>query len=236
MPDSKYFYRNGTSNVVTYNDYNLSASTPEFTLDKIKLRYRRYVDYLIQQDSFEVPDLEEPLQYNSYSTKPYTPIPVDELYGLPPDPTNTKEGSIVGKDSLPANYSITATVAIAAMLSLERLAQGNSPFSLTVSFVSPHPPTVVASPYFDYYNNSREQLLVPPSINDTMNNSAYVSANQRLTKPQWGDPEKVPGWTATYYALVEEVDDWFGKILGKLDDLGLTNNTLVVFTSDHGEM
>jgi arylsulfatase A-like enzyme len=39
-----------------------------------------------------------------------------------------------------------------------------------------------------------------------------------------------------YYALVKEVDDWIGHILDKLDELGLTDNTLVIFTSDHGEM
>jgi arylsulfatase A-like enzyme len=36
--------------------------------------------------------------------------------------------------------------------------------------------------------------------------------------------------------MVKEVDDWIGKILDKLDELGLTGNTLVIFTSDHGEM
>jgi len=39
-----------------------------------------------------------------------------------------------------------------------------------------------------------------------------------------------------YYALVKEVDDWVGQILDKLDELGLTDNTLAIFTSDHGEM
>jgi arylsulfatase A-like enzyme len=36
--------------------------------------------------------------------------------------------------------------------------------------------------------------------------------------------------------MVKEVDDWLGKILDKLDELGLVENTLVIFTSDHGEM
>ena len=33
-----------------------------------------------------------------------------------------------------------------------------------------------------------------------------------------------------------EIDDWVGKILDKLDEHGLAENTLVIFTSDHGEM
>jgi len=39
-----------------------------------------------------------------------------------------------------------------------------------------------------------------------------------------------------YYGMVREVDDNIGRLLGHLDKLGLTDNTLIVFTSDHGEM
>jgi arylsulfatase A-like enzyme len=42
--------------------------------------------------------------------------------------------------------------------------------------------------------------------------------------------------TSIYYGMVTEVDDWVGKILQHLDELGLADNTLVIFTSDHGEM
>jgi arylsulfatase A-like enzyme len=41
---------------------------------------------------------------------------------------------------------------------------------------------------------------------------------------------------ANYYAFVTEIDDWVGKILNKLDALNLSQNTLVIFVSDHGEM
>jgi arylsulfatase A-like enzyme len=41
---------------------------------------------------------------------------------------------------------------------------------------------------------------------------------------------------ANYYGLIKEIDDWVGKILDKLESLHLANNTLVIFTSDHGEM
>ena len=42
--------------------------------------------------------------------------------------------------------------------------------------------------------------------------------------------------TSDYYGLVAEVDHWVGRILAKLDELGLAERTLVIFTSDHGEM
>ena len=41
---------------------------------------------------------------------------------------------------------------------------------------------------------------------------------------------------SNYYGLVKEIDDWVGAMLNTLDKHGLTDNTLVIFVSDHGEM
>jgi arylsulfatase A-like enzyme len=68
-----------------------------------------------------------------------------------------------------------------------------------------------------------------------MSNSAYLRTKQR-TSESYSDPEKIKFFISEYYAMVKEVDDWIGEILNKLDELGLSENTLVVFTSDHGEM
>ena len=43
-------------------------------------------------------------------------------------------------------------------------------------------------------------------------------------------------YVAIYYGMVKYIDDQLGRILNKLDDLGLTDNTLVIFTTDHGDM
>jgi arylsulfatase A-like enzyme len=39
-----------------------------------------------------------------------------------------------------------------------------------------------------------------------------------------------------FQSMIEEIDDWVGKLLNKLDEVGASSNTLVIFTSDHGEM
>lgn len=43
-------------------------------------------------------------------------------------------------------------------------------------------------------------------------------------------------FAAVYYAMIEEIDTWVGKLLDRLDAAGATNRTLIVVTSDHGEM
>jgi arylsulfatase A-like enzyme len=80
-----------------------------------------------------------------------------------------------------------------------------------------------------------EDMLAPESIDDDMTNSPYWRTKKR-TSERYSDPEKISYFISEYYALVKEVDDWVGAILDKLDELGLSENTLVVFTSDHGEM
>ena len=49
-------------------------------------------------------------------------------------------------------------------------------------------------------------------------------------------PEGLGSYMALYYGLVAEVDYWVGEILKALEETGLEQKTLVIFTADHGEM
>jgi arylsulfatase A-like enzyme len=76
--------------------------------------------------------------------------------------------------------------------------------------------------------------MVPPaSITDPMDNSPY-GAYTRVEG--YADKALIRYMIAHYYAFVSEVDEWTGRIIDKLEELGLSDNTLVIFTSDHGEM
>lgn len=79
-------------------------------------------------------------------------------------------------------------------------------------------------------------MIPPVSISDPMDNTPYIHENGRSKLPQYADPEKIKYMIANYYAFVKEIDVWVGKILDKVDDLGLAEDTLIIFTSDHGEM
>jgi arylsulfatase A-like enzyme len=81
-----------------------------------------------------------------------------------------------------------------------------------------------------------DKMTMPESIHDPMLNSPYGNRGDRRAHPEYADEQKIKYMIANYYALVTEVDDWVGKILNELDELGLTDNTMVIFTSDHGEM
>ena len=163
----------------------------------------------------------------------YVPNPMDSSFGKTGDLEKMGQPDYHGRLLLPAEYSETAFQAGYAIRSLQTLA-GAGPFSLTCSIDKPHAPMLPTAPYSGMYPPSRMQP--PESIKDPMENSPYVNANGRPRLPQYRDPERVKYFMSDYYGLIKEVDDWIGKILDALKASGQENNTLVIFTADHGEM
>jgi arylsulfatase A-like enzyme len=160
----------------------------------------------------------------------YQPIHLDQRYGKV-NPDKGSEGESYGRLETPSQYSIAAFTAEAGLAALNRLKDG--PFTLTISFDPPHPPMIVSEPYYSMY--PPKSIPVPVSINDPRTNSPYASDHK--PNPQgYRDPVNIQEMASIYYGMVTEVDDWVGKILKRLDELGLAQNTLVIFTSDHGEM
>ena len=160
----------------------------------------------------------------------YHPIPLDENYGKS-NPGKSSEGESYGLLDTPAKYGIVAFTAEEGLAALDRLKNG--PFTLTISIDPPHPPMNVAEPYYSLY--PPDQIPVPASINDPRANSPYPP-NKRRDTGAYRNPTNIQQMTSIYYGMVTEVDDWVGKILQRLDELGLADRTLVIFASDHGEM
>jgi hypothetical protein len=111
---------------------------------------------------------------------------------------------------------------------------------LTISYHHPHPPFMAPFEYLSYYWDRRQDLFESPTTGDgTDETTSYISPDgdqAMLEDAGYCDVEKVKEWTAVYYAMVEEIDTLVGIMLDRLDELGIAENTLVVFTSDHGEM
>jgi arylsulfatase A-like enzyme len=174
--------------------------------------------------------------YDTFSKRPYRPTPLDKRYDLLKKgmPTDIKviQPDLHGCLMIPPEYTITAMVAKETIAAINTYR--DKPFSITCSFHFPHAPMLPPEPYFSAYPPA---LMKPsPSISDRMENSPYINANGRKQNPEYSDPEKIKYMMSEYYGLIKEIDDWTGEILTTLDELGLTENTMVIFTSDHGEM
>ena len=161
--------------------------------------------------------------------RPYQPDPLDGAYGK--GQADVSQGTSYGCLDVPPEHTHTAWTAKEGLEGLERLKDG--PFTLTISIGPPHPPMVLPRPYYGMYPAA--EMPVPASIDDPRADSPYRKVGGGKD-PAYRDEDNVRQMISDYYGLVTEVDDWVGRILNRLDELGLADNTLVVFTSDHGEM
>lgn len=194
-----------------------------------------YKDFLDQYSPAQ--ELKEGELIDGMMNRPYKPNPLDYTFENTNTEVNSKkvktsQADLHGQLMIDKEYSLTAFQAKQTIEAIERLK--DSTFSITCSFHFPHAPMLPTEPYASMY--PAKDMLSPISISDNMENSPYKAANGRLNSPRYSDPEKIKYMISNYYGLVTEVDDWVGKILDKLDELGLAENTLVIFTSDHGEM
>jgi arylsulfatase A-like enzyme len=194
--------------------------------------YKDYLDSVFPKEKLKPGEL-----YDNFTNRPYIPNPLDKRYGMSEEDVlklNEKyaQPDLHGELLIPAENSVTAFNAKQTIDALER--NKNKPFSITCSFHFPHAPMLPVKPYSRMY--PVKDMPVPQSIADPMLNSPYLNANGRLKETEFAQPDKIKYMISDYYGLVKEVDDWVGKILDKLAELGLEENTLVIFTSDHGEM
>lgn len=92
-------------------------------------------------------------------------------------------------------------------------------FFCVAGFYAPHTPVNPPQRFVDLYDESEMPL---PRRNEGENFEGTTDAQWRKTK-------------AYYYALISHVDDQIGKIVASLEENGILENTVVIFTSDHGE-
>ena len=108
----------------------------------------------------------------------------------------------------------------------------NNPFFLAVGLVRPHVPFVAPSKYFEPYPH--EQMVLPPKVENDWDDIPARGINYVTSVNGEMSEEQEKKAVAGYYASVAYMDAQVGKILKALKEEGLEDNTIVVFTSDHG--
>ncbi len=130
-----------------------------------------------------------------------------------------------------------------AVQKLDELSKKDKPFLLAVGFFKPHLPFNSPKKYWDLYDESTLPLSPNPFIPDNVNQASLHNSGE-FNGYQLGDEDatlKGPVSDAyarklrhAYFACVSYSDAQIGKLLDKLDKLGLTENTIIVLWGDHG--
>jgi arylsulfatase A-like enzyme len=154
------------------------------------------------------------------------------------------------KWSLPEKFHTNAWIAERSNALLAQYAEAKKPFFLWSSFFDPHPPYLVPEPWDTMYDPA--QITVPQvAANEHAKNPLHFRQTQE-PEPDFSsweedggnemhgchshlrDRDQLAREIAVYYGMISCMDKYIGKILNQLDALGLAENTLIVFTSDHG--
>lgn len=111
-------------------------------------------------------------------------------------------------------------------------ASGDAPFAMVLSWGPPHKPWTpdnVPEAFLRMFE--RDSYDRPPNYQDT--DDPHVD-NWGLFKP--GERAALDEWQRNYHAQVASIDAEFGRLMAALEASGVAEDTIVVFTSDHGEM
>ena len=153
---------------------------------------------------------------------------------------------------IPEKYHYGTWIAEQTMERLTTYKENDENFFVWASFFDPHPDYLVPEPWDKHYDPS--QIDVPQKVAGEHDNNPPHFQLTQTTHPDfsaWEEPEgnEIHGFhshlhdstelakdIAIYYGMISLMDKQIGQILDRLDALGLTDNTLVVFTSDHGHL
>ena len=92
--------------------------------------------------------------------------------------------------------------------------RGEKPWLLFVSWILPHSPYKAPDGYREHFSN----ITIPPNV------------------PPGAATEYAEQCLPDYYGMIESLDDEFGRILEAVEKAGVADDTIVVFSSDHGDM
>lgn len=133
-----------------------------------------------------------------------------------------------------AAHAPTRRITSAAIDAVGDAREGDQPFFLWLSYPDPHPPYVVAEPYASMY---RGQDLGEPvmRIGELDDKPLRQRVSQRLMRAADYSSEELRRLREIYYGMISFVDDEVGRFTDALHETGIAEDTIVVFTSDHGD-
>jgi len=125
------------------------------------------------------------------------------------------------------------TITEEAITFLSNLKRSERPFFLAVGYITPHFPLIAPQEYWEPYINKVPMPYIPPGHIESL------PLNYHHLRRAFGivetDPEMVKKGRELYYGLVQWTDNEIGKLIKGLEKSDVADNTIVIYTTDHGE-
>ena len=137
------------------------------------------------------------------------------------------------EENVPTEFHQTTWATERALEFLDEADQIEKPWMLNINPYDPHPPFIPPKEYADKFDAAdmpgphfRESDLAAQAA------LAPVDFQTEAQTPEQRDAKKIQ---ALYYAMIALIDDQLARIIARLDETGQRDDTVIIFTSDHGE-
>ncbi len=166
----------------------------------------------------------------------YNYLKKHNLHHLYDDLGDVEKFCLTDLPKVPVEHSLEVWTADESIKYLEDECNPGKPFFMQLSFERPHPPLTVPEGCPFVYDPA--SLTLPPNQEELSLNtdSFFFDRNVEL---KWctsvHGEEMLREGLAAYYSLISLIDQQIGRVLDKLDDMGISDNTIVVFCADHGD-
>jgi len=113
--------------------------------------------------------------------------------------------------------------------------QDERPFFMVASFIHPHDPYVARPEFWDRYDHDDIDMPDPVDLAELDAHSKRIRTGIEADTVGCSD-EQIRNARHGYYANTSYVDDWLGRLMQTLEETGQADNTIIMFTADHGDM
>jgi arylsulfatase A-like enzyme len=181
-----------------------------------KYPVNHYLEYL-KDRGYEIPSLEDVVYFPAN--------PNFEIYARQMGPVEASFEHYVTEESIAHIESFA-----------HRAEQDERPFFMWVNFWGPHDPYILPEPFFSMF--SPDDVTLSPSLEENWQDKPWIQ--KRMSTHFWGTSEldediwkQAVAKYAGYCALL----DWeTGRMIEKLEELGILDDTIIIYTTDHGSM
>jgi arylsulfatase A-like enzyme len=130
-------------------------------------------------------------------------------------------------------HSETAYMTREAMRFMDEM--GDRQWCLHLSYVKPHWPYMAPAPYHNMYG-AKDCLKLNRGEEERMNEHPVLAAYRKHEESvSFSRPEAPDIVRPAYMGLIKQLDDWLGRLFAHMKKAGRLDDTLVIFTSDHGD-
>ena len=139
-----------------------------------------------------------------------------------------------GVDTVAPEQTKTHWYAERAIEAIRDFGASGEPWHLRLDFDEPHLPCVPAREFLDLY---REEDIEPwGNFGDSLEGKPHIQRQQLKSWNLDGVPwERWRTYVHRYLGIISQIDDAIGRVLRALEESGQADNTIVVYTSDHGD-